>query len=127
MVRIENNYDLAFAEGLGDVFLQEENEPVQQQTSEKPAKSTKKTAPRKKKEKKETYVASVDQRRAVEKAQNASRRGRGHKKGKRTPIHFVAEQMLVTQIEEIHFRLGKTKNELYNEALKLLVQRYDVG
>lgn len=124
MDKIVNDYEQRLGE-LMSGFISED-EPDQQQTSETPVKSPKKTTFRREKEKKEPYVASEDQLRAVEKAQNASRRGRGRKKGERTPIHFAAEQKLVTQIEEIHYRLGKTKNELYNEALELLVERYDV-
>lgn len=71
--------------------------------------------------------ATPEQRRAVEEAQNASRRGRGRKKGKRIPIHFEASKSTVDAINELHFVLGKTKNDLYNEALELLLAHYRVG
>ena len=71
------------------------------------------------------YEASEEERRLVEKAQNTHRLGRGHKKGVRVQIHFEAEQDLVTAVENLHFRLSKTKNVLYNEALELLLSKYD--
>lgn len=84
-----------------------------------------KKAPKQKKTKTTTKAAEVtpEQRRAVEKAQNASR-GRGHKKRNRVSVHFAAPAKVVEAIDDLHYRLGRTKNELYNEALELLVSKY---
>lgn len=116
---INNNYEHAFAGIQSDDLIRDITEPIQQQAPQVPNKGGRKKAHTMK-----PYAASVDEYRAVEKAQNAHRRGRGHKKSKRKPIRFEAEQNLVDMIEELHYRLGKTKNELYNEALELLVSKY---
>ena len=71
------------------------------------------------------YETSEEERRLVKKAQNTYRLGRGDKKGVRMQISFEAEQNIVTAVDELHLRLGKTKNELYNEALELLLSKYD--
>ena len=112
-------YEEALAGGLIYNPKNETNELTQQQATKAPKKRLRKKA----KESKEAYIASEDERRAVERAQNAHRCGRGRKKSKRVPIRFEAEQELVAAIEKFHFRLGKTKNELYNEALGLLVAK----
>lgn len=67
---------------------------------------------------------TISQKRAVEKAQNANRRGRGRKIEGRVQIHFDANSDLAGMIEDIHFERGVTKTALYNEALLLLVEKY---
>lgn len=67
--------------------------------------------------------ATVAQRKAVEGVRNAQR-GRGKKKEGRKMIAFQAREELADQVEELMFVLGKTKNELYNEALEDLVTKY---
>ena len=63
------------------------------------------------------------QRKAVEAAQNKER-GRGKVKKGRVNVHFAADAKLVDQIKRIHFELGVTLNQLFNEAFSLLVQKY---
>lgn len=121
---IKNNYVDAFAGVQISDLISGVNDTVQLQASEVPKKKGREKSQTVSKDSKEPYVASEDERRAVEKAQNAHRRGRGRKKSNRVPIRFEAEQDLVAAVEELHFRLVKTKNELYNEALALLVSKY---
>lgn len=123
MNKIENGYARALSGGQG--MIDGLNGPIEKQTVGVQTKKERRAASAPRKAKKEVYVASEDERRAVEKAQNANRRGRGHKKRKRVPIHFEADEQLVSIVEELHFQLGRTKNELYNEALGLLVGKYE--
>ena len=67
--------------------------------------------------------ATPEQRKAVEMAQNMAR-GRGKVKLGRENIHFAADAKIVAKIKEIHFERGITLNQIYNEALLLLVQKY---
>lgn len=71
------------------------------------------------------YEASEEEHRLVEKAQSTHPLERGQKKDIRMQISFEAEQDLFTAVEELYFRLGKTKRELYNEALELLLSKYN--
>lgn len=64
-----------------------------------------------------------EQRRAVEAAQNKKRLGRGKKRDV-VSVRFDAERELAEAIKDIHYQLGRTLNELYNEALKLYVSKY---
>lgn len=80
--------------------------------------------PKKILKKEANFSATIEQRRAVERAQNAARKGRGKKKSKRRAIRFEADEDLVRAVEELHFALGRTKNDLYNEALSLLIAKY---
>lgn len=68
------------------------------------------------------FTPTIEQMRAVEAAQNAHR-GRGPKQG-RKPVRFEADAQLIDELEELHFRFGKTKHDLYNEALRLLIRKY---
>lgn len=68
------------------------------------------------------FTPTIEQMRAVEAAQNAHR-GRGPKQG-RKPVRFEADCNLVEEIEELHYKLGRTKHELYNEAFRLLIRKY---
>lgn len=109
-----NDYDF-----LTSPLTGEEIKPSGKEKKEKKGTSIKKTS----KATTKRMEATPDQRRAVEKAQNASR-GRGHKKKNRVSVHFAAPTKVVEAIDDLHYRLGKTKNELYNEALELLVGKY---
>ena len=68
-------------------------------------------------------VATVEQRRAVDKVRN-EQRGRGKSKGARKMIAFQVPEETVDLVEDLSYALGKTKNELYNEALDNLVKKY---
>ena len=68
-------------------------------------------------------IVTPEQRKAVEAAQNKER-GRGKVKKGRVNVHFAADSKLVDQIKRIHFELGVTLNQLFNEAFSLLVQKY---
>lgn len=77
----------------------------------------------KKEESTKTYTVSRSKRQAIENTENGTRGG-GYKKQGRTAIHFIADEILVSEVEKLHFKLGKTKNELYNESLRLLISKY---
>lgn len=68
-------------------------------------------------------MITPEQRKAVEAAQNKER-GRGKTKVGRENIHFAADAKLVDAIKAIHYERGVTLNQLYNEALWLLVTKY---
>lgn len=113
------DYDL-----LTSPLMWEDKKPSEEEKKET------KGVPKTKKSTKKSSMATIkaaevtpEQRRAVEKAQNASR-GRGHKKRNRVSVHFAAPAKVVEAIDDLHYRLGRTKNELYNEALELLVSKY---
>lgn len=63
------------------------------------------------------------QRRAVAQAQN-SQRGRGKTKGARTMIAFKVPDSTIEALDNLHYSTGITKNDLYNEALELLLEKY---
>lgn len=64
-----------------------------------------------------------EQKKAIEEAQN-SQRGRGKKKGERTMIAFKVPNDMLERLEDLHYSTGITKNDLYNEALELLLKKY---
>ena len=66
---------------------------------------------------------TVAQRKAVEEVRNAQR-GRGKKKEGRKMIAFQVSEALAERVEDLTFALGKTKNDLYNEAIEDLVEKY---
>ncbi len=68
-------------------------------------------------------IVTPEQRKAVEAAQNKER-GRGKTKVGRENIHFAADAKLVDAIKAIHYERGVTLNQLYNEALLLLVTKH---
>lgn len=123
MNKIENNYAQVLS-GNQDMTYDLDG-PIERQAPGVQKKRERRTISASKKRSKDVYVASADERRAVERAQNANRLGRGHRKRKRVPIHFEADEQLVSIVGELHFKLGRTKNELYNEALGLLVEKYE--
>lgn len=65
----------------------------------------------------------IAQRRAVDKVRNAQR-GRGKRKEGRKMIAFQVPEDIADKIEELCYALGKTKNDLYNEAVASLVKKY---
>lgn len=69
------------------------------------------------------YQPTKEQQRAIEKAQN-SQRGRGKTKGARTMIAFKVPNDMLERLEDLHYSTGITKNDLYNEALELLLKKY---
>lgn len=64
-----------------------------------------------------------EQRRAVDDARNASR-GRGHKKESRKMVAFHVPETIIERVDTLCYALGRSKNDLYNEALELLVRKY---
>lgn len=64
-----------------------------------------------------------EQKRTIAEAQN-SQRGRGKKKGERTMIAFKVPNDMLERLEDLHYSTGITKNDLYNEALELLLKKY---
>ena len=87
-----------------------------------PAKETVKAAPVPRASGSQKPV-SVAQRKAVEEVRNAQR-GRGKKKEGRKMIAFEVSETLADRVEDLTFALGKTKNDLYNEAIEDLVEKY---
>lgn len=69
------------------------------------------------------HEVTVDERRALDERRNAQR-GRGRSKGTRKMIAFQVPDEKVQRIEDLCYALGKTKNELYNEALDSLISKY---
>ena len=73
-------------------------------------------------------TVTVEQLQAVEQAQNA-RRGRPRKSAPKKPepkrgVRVEVPESRVREVEELHYRLGRTKHELYNEAICLLLEKY---
>ena len=64
-----------------------------------------------------------EQRRVIAEAQN-SQRGRGKTKGARTMIAFKVPNDTIEALDDLHYATGITKNDLYNEALELLLEKY---
>lgn len=82
--------------------------------------------PRKTPKTKSTFEPTLEQRRAVGEAQNA-RRGRPKKNSRRVkskPVRFDLDEALLERVTELQYRLGKTKHDLFEEALRLLVEKY---
>lgn len=85
-----------------------------------------KPQPRKTPKTKSTFEPTLEQRRAVDEARN-ERRGRPKKKKTRVkskPVHFDADEALLDNFTELHYRLGRTKHDLFVEALQLLIEKY---
>ena len=75
------------------------------------------------------FSPTPEQRRAVGEAQNA-RRGRPKKNSRRVkskPVRFDLDEALFERVTELQYRLGKTKHDLFEEALWLLVEKYNEG
>ena len=75
------------------------------------------------------FSPTPEQRRAVGEAQNA-RRGRPKKNSRRVkskPVRFDLDEALFERVTELQYRLGKTKHDLFEEALRLLVEKYNEG
>ncbi len=90
---------------------------------EDPEKENKPQTPQKTKSK---FTPTLEQKRAVDEARNA-RRGRPKKKKTRVkskPVHFDADEALLDNFTELHYRLGRTKHDLFVEALQLLIEKY---
>ena len=85
-----------------------------------------KPQPRKTTKTKSTFEPTLEQRRAVGEAQNA-RRGRPKKHSRRAkskPVRVDVDEALLERVTELQYRLGKTKHDLFEEALRLLVEKY---
>ena len=85
-----------------------------------------KPQPRKTPKTKSTFEPTLEQRRAVGEAQNA-RRGRPKKHSRRVkskPIRVDVDEALLEKVTELQYRLGKTKHDLIEKALRLLVEMY---
>ena len=85
-----------------------------------------KPQPRKTPKTKSTFEPTLEQRRAVGEAQNA-RRGRPKKHSRRAkskPIRVDVDEALLEKVTELQYRLGKTKHDLIEKALRLLVEMY---
>ncbi len=78
------------------------------------------TAPKKKTSRKPTF----EQAQAVKEAQNESRKGRGIKNGERKLISFPVPLDTIERIEYLSYKLGKSKQNFYDEALSDLLTKY---
>lgn len=85
-------------------------------------------APKKKGTKKTAVPAAekptFEQAMAVKEAQNAARKGPGTKKGERKLVSFPVELSTIERIEYLSYKLGKSKQDFYDEALSDLLQKY---
>lgn len=108
----------AFGELLGTALAQDNSLSSMVESVTRPSLGSGQELPAKK-----ATAVSADQRRAVDNARNAAR-GRGRSKGKRKMIAFQAPEDLVDEIENLVYALGKTKNDLYVEALENLIKKY---
>lgn len=68
-------------------------------------------------------MLTPEQRRAIVAAQNKNRLGRGKKRDV-ISVRFDAERELAEAIHDIQYQRGCALNELYNEALRMCVQKY---
>lgn len=86
------------------------------------------TAPKKKTSRKSAAPAvekpTFEQTMAVKEAQNAARKGPGAKKGERKLVSFPVELSIIDRIEYLSYKLGKSKQDFYDEALSDLLQKY---
>ena len=84
--------------------------------------------PKKKGPRKATAPAAekptFEQTMAVKEAQNAARKGPGAKKGERKLVSFPVELSIIERIEFLSYKLGKSKQDFYDEALYDLLQKY---
>ena len=67
---------------------------------------------------------SFEQAKAVKEAQNAARKGPGAKKGERKLVSFPVELSIIDRIEYLSYKLGKSKQDFYDEALSDLLVKY---
>lgn len=67
---------------------------------------------------------SAEDAAAVKAAQNEARNGRGKKKGDRKLVSFNLDIDTVNRIDDIHYKLRKPKQELYEEAFADLLAKY---
>lgn len=67
---------------------------------------------------------SAEDAAAVKAAQNEARNGRGKKKGVRKLVSFNLDIDTVNRIDDIHYKLRKPKQELYEEAFADLLAKY---
>ena len=80
--------------------------------------------PKKKSSKKATAKPTFEQAKAVKEAQNMARKGPGAKKGERKLVSFPVELSTIERIEFLSYKLGKSKQDFYDEALANLLQKY---
>ena len=92
----------------------------------KPETPPKKKAPVKKSEPAPTVIPAAAQKAAVEASQSKFRLGRGVKKNNedRKLISFNLPETTISRIHELHLQLGKSKQELYEEAFADLLTKY---
>lgn len=82
------------------------------------------TRPQKKKKASSSSKPSFEQAQAVKEAQNESRKGRGVKKGDRKLISFPVDNTTIERLDFLSYNLGKSKQDLYEEALSDLLTKY---
>ena len=85
-----------------------------------------KPQPRKTPKTKSTFEPTLEQKRALDQARNA-RRGRPKKNSRRVkskPVRFDVDEALLEKVTELQYLLSKTKHDLFEEALRLLVEMY---
>lgn len=85
------------------------------------------TAPKKKTSRKASSTIekpTFEQAQAVKEAQNESRKGRGIKNGERKLISFPVQLSTIERIEYLSYKLGKSKQNFYDEALSDLLTKY---
>lgn len=85
---------------------------------------TPKKATRKKAASAAATKPTFEQAQAVKEAQNESRKGRGIKKGERKLISFPVQLSTIERIEYLSYKLGKSKQDFYDEALSDLLTKY---
>lgn len=92
----------------------------------KPETPKKKKAPVKKSEPAPAVIPAADQKAAVEASQSKFRLGRGVKKNneERKLISFNLPETTIARIHELHLQLGKSKQDLYEEAFADLLLKY---
>lgn len=105
--------------GLGDMVGEVTKQPEMQQTQVRETRP----ASQQPKSRKSPTGHTVAQAKALDNVRN-SQRGRGKKKGERKMIAFKAPVDLVDTIEDLTYKLSKSKNDLYEEALLDLVTKY---
>lgn len=92
----------------------------------KPETPKKKKTLVKKSEPAPAVIPSADQKAAVEASQSKFRLGRGVKKNneERKLISFNLPETTISRIHELHLQLGKSKQDLYEEAFADLLTKY---
>lgn len=72
------------------------------------------------------FSPTPEQKRALDEVRNA-RRGRPKKKSRRVkskPVRFDVDEALLEKVTELQYQLSKTKHDLFEEALRLLLEKY---